>query len=121
MLNPRAVLFDLDNTLYHWNPCDAAGRKAAHACLRTAADVDAETFLAHYRAARAHLRHVLRGQAASHDRLLFFQIVVGEVLGRPEPGLVLAMATSRPSPSRTPPTRPASRTCWNMRPWWRRS
>jgi putative hydrolase of the HAD superfamily len=84
-----AVLFDLDATLYDYAPCNEAGLVAAHARLARERTVSSEEFRALHDAVRAELAHELRGQAASHERALFFKRIV-ERLG-PGPGTALAL------------------------------
>jgi len=87
----RAVLFDLDDTLYAYAPCNAAGLAAAHTALNGAAPLDVATFHALHDRVRAELAMRLRGQAASHDRAIFFKLVVERHTGASRPALALEL------------------------------
>jgi putative hydrolase of the HAD superfamily len=87
----KAVLFDLDNTLYHWDPCDLRGREAAYAVLRQEADLSFERFMVLHDEARDHLKKHLHGQSSNHNRVLFFKYMTDKLASQPRPGLVLAM------------------------------
>jgi putative hydrolase of the HAD superfamily len=81
---PVAILLDLDNTVYAYAPCHAAGMAAAE---RAAAQVDARwraagAFAADYAAARAAVKARTRGQAAEHSRLLYFLELLAQHQGR---------------------------------------
>jgi putative hydrolase of the HAD superfamily len=85
----EAFLFDLDDTLYDYAPCNAAGLEAAHARLAGELSVSADDFRALHDEVRADLAHELRRQAASHDRILFFKRMVEHLSGRPGSALAL--------------------------------
>lgn len=77
----RALLFDLDDTLYGYAPCNEAGLAAAHQAFSRAGDVSLAEFRATHDAVRRELAHELRGQAASHNRALFFKRIVERLVG----------------------------------------
>lgn len=87
----RAILFDLDNTLFHWDPCDQRGREAAHAALAAERAMTFETFMAMHQEVRAALRGRLAGQGANHNRILLFKAIAEDALGRSCPRLVITM------------------------------
>jgi len=87
----RAILCDLDNTLFHWDPCDERGRLAAHAALKQAADVSFDEFMVLHHTVRQELKHRLTGQGSNHNRILFFSAMVDRLLNQPRPALVLTM------------------------------
>lgn len=87
----RAVLLDLDDTLYAYAPCNEAGLVAAHTVLGGSAPLDVATFRALHDRVRAELAVRLRGQAASHDRAIFFKLVVERHTGASRPALALEM------------------------------
>lgn len=87
----RAILFDLDNTLFHWDPCDLRGRKAAHAALKLSHDVSFDHFMSLHKEARQYLRHHLQGQGSNHNRILFFKHIADALTDAPKPSLVLTM------------------------------
>jgi putative hydrolase of the HAD superfamily len=75
LASPAAILLDLDNTVYPYAPCHAAGLAAAHAFAATLHPRWAEVAVFHaaYRAARAVVKDRTHGQAAAHSRLLYFK------------------------------------------------
>ncbi len=69
-----AVLFDLDDTLYPYPPCNEAGKQAAFEAARELGYAfDREAFEALYQAGRADIKRDLSGTAASHERYLYFK------------------------------------------------
>lgn len=81
---PQALLLDLDNTVYPYDPCHLAGMDASARCaaaLHTAWR-DAFRFEDEYRQARANLKLTAGGQGAEHCRLLYFKKMVERKLGR---------------------------------------
>lgn len=87
----KAVLFDLDNTLFHWDPCDERGRKAAYAVLGQHAEISFEQFMVLHDTARDFLKKQLHGQASNHNRVLFFKYIVDQLKNEPHPQLILGM------------------------------
>ena len=86
-----AVLLDLDDTLYAYGPCHEAGLAAAHVHLDAAGVApDPEDFRALHDAVRAELAAELAGQAASHERSLFFKRVVERLTARADAALALS-------------------------------
>lgn len=85
-MTAEAVLFDLDDTLYPYAPCNAAGKAAAR---EAAADLgyafDAEGFAAFYRAGRREVKREIDGTAAAHERYLYFKRALELETGRPQP------------------------------------
>ena len=86
-----AILFDLDNTLFHWDPCDLRGREAAHAALRLSIEVSFDRFMELHKEAREHLKVHLHGQGSNHNRILFFKFIADRLTDRPRPSLALTM------------------------------
>lgn len=72
---PAAILIDIDNTVYRYEPCHRSGMRHASAI---AADLlpawkSKESFQADYAKAREAIQSHLKGTAASHCRLLYFK------------------------------------------------
>ena len=88
-----AVLFDLDDTLYGYAPCNAAGLEAAHDVLAAAEPIDRAAFLELHDRVRSELAERLRGQAASHNRAIFFKRMVELHAGPGRGALALRMFT----------------------------
>ncbi len=79
----KAIFLDLDNTLYSYEPCHQAGLKAAFQYYRRSVEgISWRNFLSRYHAARHVIHKMLRRQAASHSRLLYFQALLEARFGR---------------------------------------
>jgi len=82
ILRKKAVLLDLDNTLYSYRPCHRAGLANARACFcESVRTVSQRAFEISYERAREAVKKHTKRQAASHSRLLYFQ----EMLRRERP------------------------------------
>ncbi|WP_435064481.1 HAD family hydrolase [Halobaculum sp. EA56] len=69
-----AVLFDLDDTLYPYAPCDEAGRRAAFETYRDrGGDLDADAFEARRRRARRATKREVGGTASAHSRHIYYK------------------------------------------------
>ena len=90
-MQKQAVLFDLDNTLYHYDPCNEAGLEAAWKTLSNRHRITSHEFQNRHDIARAELARELAGQAASHNRTLFFKRIVEMTIGRSELPLTLEL------------------------------
>lgn len=69
----RAVLLDLDNTLYDYNICYAAGNDAVFPWLEEKTGRPRAELEPIYREAKRRNHLALAGTAASHNRLLYYQ------------------------------------------------
>jgi len=87
----RALLFDLDDTLYGYAPCNEAALTAAYAILRARAPVSPTEFRETHDVVRAELARELHGQAASHNRALFFKRIVERLVGPGEGSLAIEL------------------------------
>lgn len=90
---PTAVLFDLDNTVYAYDPCHRAGLQETHALARAMhpSFESFDQFEANYRAARERAKIPVLGQAAEHCRLLYFKTMVEIAFGRTRHGETLRL------------------------------
>ena len=85
------VLIDLDNTLYSYDIChNTALKKLAQAVVEKL-NIDKNLVLEAYHNARKiiHQRH--SGQAASHSRLLYIQLLTETLIGRTDAQWVLSL------------------------------
>jgi FMN phosphatase YigB (HAD superfamily) len=89
----RALLLDLDNTVYAYVPCHAAGLAAAQALAasRHAAWHDPEAFMAAFHEARRSVKARTGATAAEHSRVLYFKQMLESALGRTDPAWTLAL------------------------------
>lgn len=85
-MSVRAVLFDLDNTLYPYAPCHEAGKRAAwHRAEELGFSFDRDGFEEFYRAGRREVKREIGGTAASHERYLYFKRAFELETGVPKP------------------------------------
>jgi len=92
-MTAAAVLFDLDDTLYPYPPCNEAGKAGAFEAARELGyDLDREGFDAIYRAGRREAKRDTAGTAASHRRVLYFRHGLREHTGSPAPDDALTLA-----------------------------
>ncbi len=81
--NLKAVLFDLDDTVYSYAPCHAAGLSESHLTAKKlhGSWMKRETFDADYDQARRQTKQETGGQAGTHCRLLYFKHMLENRLG----------------------------------------
>jgi len=81
---PRAILLDIDNTIYPYTPCHKAGLHSSHKKASGIGErwMDYETFVSDYNIARKEVKIHTRGQAAEHSRLLYFKQLIETRIGR---------------------------------------
>ncbi|MFC7097851.1 HAD family hydrolase [Halobaculum marinum] len=83
-----AVLFDLDDTLYPYDPCNEAGRRAAFETYRDrGGDLDADAFERRRARARAATKREVPETASSHNRHIYYTSVVAALPGPFDAGL----------------------------------
>ncbi|MFA5995915.1 MAG: HAD family hydrolase [Patescibacteria group bacterium] len=88
-INVKAVILDLDNTLYAYAPCNLAGQQAVIHWLNKKTQVTPLLLKQYYTKARKQIHKQLNGQAASHSRLLYLQHVIEQVYQQTRPQLTL--------------------------------
>lgn len=77
---PDAILFDTDNTLYHYDPAHAAAQAAVTIKVCKNLSISEKDFNIAYGKARHDVKERLDGTASSHSRLLYMQRML-EILG----------------------------------------
>jgi len=77
---PDGILFDTDNTLYHYDPAHAAAQSAVQDKVIKMFSVKAEDFTTAFSTAREEVKARLKHTASSHSRLLYLQRML-EVMG----------------------------------------
>lgn len=77
---PDAILFDTDNTLYHYDPAHDAAMKAVREKVTRTFYIEPEAFDRAYDEARYQVKKRLKHTASSHSRLLYFQRML-EIIG----------------------------------------
>ena len=88
---PTMVVFDLDDTLYEYEPCNAAGKAALFRFATDELGVMSPAFEEAYDQARTNVKKRLGPTASSHSRLLYCHEAM-ELIGlRSEPHVALVM------------------------------
>lgn len=77
---PDAILFDTDNTLYPYDPAHATAQMAVRDKAVTSFSITQDDFDKAFSEARTEVKKRLKGTAASHNRLLYFQRML-EIMG----------------------------------------
>lgn len=87
----KAILLDLDNTFYEYAPCHEAGFNACFELLKSKTYFeDIEDFKEAYKKVQKRLKTTTPNQAASHNRVLYFQLLL-EDLGMFSPKFTLEL------------------------------
>jgi len=91
----EAVLFDLDDTLYPYEPAATAAHEAA---VRRADELgyefDRATFETVYETGRRAVKRALAGVAATHDRFAYFERGLARHVGESRPADAYALGTA---------------------------
>ncbi len=87
----KGVLIDLDNTLYHYEPCHQAAKHALLALFCDKYGLDIETAEGIYGMAREKVHKRLHGQAACHSRLLYSNEMINAVFKKIDASFTLKM------------------------------
>ncbi len=77
---PSAILFDTDNTLYHYDPAHEAAMKAVRDKVTRTLLISPAQFDVAFSQAREEIKNQLKETASSHSRLLYLQRMM-EILG----------------------------------------
>ena len=75
---PDWVIFDLDNTVYEYEPCHKAGLIAASRIALSEFGISPRVFFREYKNSRAAVKSRISG-ASSHNRLLYFTELIGSL------------------------------------------
>ena len=78
----KAVLLDLDNTLYEYEPCHQYALKSCWQYLKKNHKISFAQFKKNYEVARQSVKKYTLGQAASHSRFLYFQRFLEKIYGK---------------------------------------
>lgn len=82
----KAVIFDLDNTLYNYDLCHrkAMAELEKYVCSRY--EISRECFLAKFDEARSDIKTQLGNTGASHNRMLYMQLLLEKLNHKPASG-----------------------------------
>ena len=78
----KAVLVDLDNTLYEYEKCNNAGLDAIFSSLSSIFNKPKETIKETFHESRRKVKLQLKDTASSHSRFLYFQKMIESLKGR---------------------------------------
>ena len=78
----KAVLLDLDNTLYEYEPCHQYALKSCWQYFQKNNQISFSKFKKDYEVARQGVKKYTLGQAASHSRFLYFQRFLEKTYGK---------------------------------------
>ncbi len=70
------VLFDLDNTLYEYDPVHQKALKSVYKILKKEIKISLKEFLRLFKISKAEIHRELSGTASSHNRVLYFQRLI---------------------------------------------
>ena len=87
----KAVLLDLDNTLYKYEPCHQNALKCCYEYFRKTQQISFAQFKNDYNLARLKVKENTHGQAASHSRFLYFQRFFEKRFGKTDINLTIKL------------------------------
>jgi putative hydrolase of the HAD superfamily len=91
MAMKKVVLFDLDNTLYEYEPVHKKSLEAVYRILSKEIKISKKEFLRLFKISRAEIGRELAGTASSHNRVLYFQRLVEKSHNTIEPEVILKL------------------------------
>lgn len=86
----KAVIFDIDNTVYSYDVCNNKGEQAMYGYLLSKNYLTKEEFISLLSAAKAYVKRNNRGTAACHNRMLYSQHIC-ESFGIYDPTAVIEL------------------------------
>ena len=89
--NIKAILLDLDDTLYAYKPCYQAGYEACNVLAQEKYNIDPIDFENAWKSGRNRVHQDLHGQGASHSRLLYVQKLYENLYHKTNPAFALEM------------------------------
>lgn len=89
--NKKGLLSDLDDTLYAYKPCHKAGYAACSALAKEKFGIEEAEFELYWKQSRNRVHNDLKGQGASHSRLLYAQKLGELFFGYTHPEFTLKM------------------------------
>lgn len=91
MATKKVVLFDLDNTLYEYEPVHKKALNETYKILRKEIKISLKEFLKLYKISQAEIHRELAGTASSHNRILYFQRLIEKTHNTIESDIVLKL------------------------------
>lgn len=87
----KAILFDLDDTLYHYGPAHESGLEASYKLLKKEIKISKRKFNHLFNLSKTEVKNQLAGTASSHNRILYFQRLVEKTHKTVEPELIMKL------------------------------
>lgn len=91
MVIKKAILFDLDNTLYNYDKPNEKALKAVFKVISKKINISFSKFETLYKISKAEINKELAGSASSHNRVLYFQRLVEKTHNTIDPSTVLKL------------------------------
>jgi len=87
----KAVLFDLDNTLYDYEAPHKKALKVVYGVLKNEINISFVKFSRLYKISKAEIHRELTGSASSHNRVLYFQRLIEKTHSTVDPSVILKL------------------------------
>jgi len=87
----KAVLFDLDNTLYDYDKPHKIALKEVHSTLKKHIPISYDKFNKLFSLTKAEIHRELSGTASAHNRCLYFHRLIEKTHNTVEPSLILKL------------------------------
>jgi putative hydrolase of the HAD superfamily len=87
----KAVLFDLDNTLYDYEAPHKKALKAVYDILKDEINISFVKFKGLYKISKVEIHRELTGSASSHNRVLYFQRLIEKTHNTVDPSMILKL------------------------------
>ncbi len=87
----KAVLFDLDNTLYDYEVPHRKALKAVHVVLKKNINISFPKFKRLYNLSKGEIHRELSGFASAHNRVLYFQRLIEKTHNTVDPKVILKL------------------------------
>ncbi len=85
----KAILFDLDDTLYEYEPTHKKALKAVYSIVKKEIGTPFKKFEKLFELSKSEIHRELAGTASSHNRVLYFQRLIEKTLKTLEPKITL--------------------------------
>jgi putative hydrolase of the HAD superfamily len=89
MVKKRAILFDLDNTLYDYDVPHEKALIATYQKLKTEIKISRKKFNHLFKVSKEEIHRELAGTASAHNRILYFQRLIEKTHNTVHPSLIL--------------------------------
>ena len=87
----KAVLFDLDNTLYDYDSVHKKALKQVYKVLKKHINLSSARFMKLFELSKQEIHRELAGTASSHNRVLYFQRLIEKTHKTVEPTIILKL------------------------------